>query len=182
MKSTSSEVSFVSPSTQFGARLLPVARQIFSETFSHLYDQSAFELFCDQTYALDGPMAKDLADSTIQWCMAVVDGEPIGYAKLTPLRAPAPNPKEGALELQQIYVLSPWHGQGVAEQLMDWCLKTAREAGASELYLTVFDHNERAKRFYARHGFEEVGNCTFTLGDRVEDDRVWRKSLPPVGA
>jgi len=79
--------------------------------------------------------------------------------------------------LQQIYVLAPWHGQGVAERLMHWAVDTARALGAPEMYLTVFDHNARAKRFYTRHGFAEVGRCSFKLGDRVDDDRVWRKSL-----
>ena len=180
--STPPEVSFASPETQFVTRLLPVARRIFTETFSHLYDRDAFEAFCDKTYAVDGPMAKDLADQNVQWRVAAVGDEPIGYAKLTPLRAPAPNPREGARELQQIYVLSSWHGKGVAEKLMNWAVESALEANASELYLTVFDHNERAKRFYARHGFTEVGNCTFTLGDRVDDDRIWRKSLLAAGA
>ena len=60
---------------------------------------------------------------------------------------------------------------------MRWAVAAARTAGAPELYLTVFDHNERAKRFYTRHGFVEVGRCTFTLGDRVDEDRVWRKIL-----
>ena len=65
---------------------------------------------------------------------------------------------------------------------MSWAIRSAREAKAPDLYLTVFDHNERAKRFYARHGFVEVGNCTFTLGDRVDDDRIWCKPLLSVGA
>jgi ribosomal protein S18 acetylase RimI-like enzyme len=60
---------------------------------------------------------------------------------------------------------------------MEWGLATARAQGAPEIYLTVFDHNERAKRFYARHGFEEVGRCTFQLGERVDDDRIWRARL-----
>ena len=60
---------------------------------------------------------------------------------------------------------------------MLWALGTARAARAPELYLTVFDHNVRAKRFYARHGFVEVGHCTFQLGERIDDDRVWRKPL-----
>jgi len=51
------------------------------------------------------------------------------------------------------------------------------EDGAPELYLTVFDHNERAKRFYTRHGFVDVGQCTFRIGDRIDDDRVWRRRL-----
>ena len=63
---------------------------------------------------------------------------------------------------------------------MNWAVRTAAELGAPELFLTVFDHNERAKRFYARHGFEEVGHCTFTLGDRVDEDRIWGKSLTTI--
>ncbi len=81
------------------------------------------------------------------------------------------------MELRQIYVLRRWHGRGVADTLISWALDTAHTKGAPEIYLTVFDHNSRAKRFYARHGFSEVGHCTFRLGERVDDDRVWRKVL-----
>lgn len=107
----------------------------------------------------------------------ILPAQPIGYAKLTPLRAPAPSPLPGAVELQQIYVLSEWHGSGVADHLMNWALATAAAAQAPEIYLTVFDHNERAKRFYSRYGFGEVGRCVFKLGDRSDEDRIWRRSL-----
>lgn len=158
-------------------QLLPVARQIFTATFVSNYDAAAFERFCDETYLPGGAMSRDFGVSGVRWQVAIADGEPIGYAKLTPLRAPAPDAAPGALELQQIYVLADWHGTGVAEQLMQWGLAEARVSGAPEVYLTVFDHNERAKRFYTRHGFEEVGNCTFQLGDRIDDDQIWRKKL-----
>jgi ribosomal protein S18 acetylase RimI-like enzyme len=74
-------------------------------------------------------------------------------------------------------VLSDWHGLGVADRLMSWALATAASDQAPEVYLTVFDHNERAKRFYRRYGFAEVGRCTFALGDRIDDDRIWRRRL-----
>jgi ribosomal protein S18 acetylase RimI-like enzyme len=96
---------------------------------------------------------------------------------LRPLAAPAPDAAPGALELQQIYVTPEWHGKGVARELLDWSVSSARQLGATELYLTVFDHNERAKAFYGKHGFSEVGRCTFTLGGRDYDDRVWLKPL-----
>lgn len=53
----------------------------------------------------------------------------------------------------------------------------AAAATATEIYLTVFDHNTRAKRFYTRYGFTEVGRCTFTLGDRIDDDRIWMREV-----
>ncbi len=60
---------------------------------------------------------------------------------------------------------------------MHWALDRARALGAPEIYLTVFDHNERAKRFYMRNGFAEFGHCSFRLGGRTYDDRVRRKTL-----
>lgn len=170
-------VAFVDPDLPLLDRLLPVARRVFTETFSHHYELSAFERFCDEVYRPGGSMSRDFTAPGVRWRIAVVGDEPIGYAKLTPLRAPAPCPHPRALEMQQLYVLPEWHGRGVADRLTEWALAAARAEGATEVYLTVFDHNERAKRFYSRYGFEEVGRCTFQLGDRIDDDRIWRTRL-----
>jgi ribosomal protein S18 acetylase RimI-like enzyme len=171
------KIEYFAPTAQMSGALRAMARQCFTETFAHLYDEIPFTRFLEDAYGVGGSMERGLIDPEVRWQVAVASGEIVGYAKLTPLRAPAPAPQPGALELQQIYVLSPWHGRGVAETLMDWALDTARAEPAPEIYLTVFDHNERAKRFYSRHGFHEVGHCTFQLGDRVDDDRIWRKAL-----
>jgi GNAT superfamily N-acetyltransferase len=175
----SGDVHLVTPDRALFERLLPVARRIFTEAFAKHYETIAFEAFCDAVYLPGRAMARDYAAPGVRWQVAVGDGAPIGYAKLTPLRAPAVDAAHGSLELQQIYVLSPWHGTGIADRLVEWAVNTACELGAPEIYLTVFDHNERAKRFYLRHGFAEVGRCTFQLGDRIEDDRIWRRLLSP---
>jgi len=174
---TNESIHFFSPNQGFASALGLMARLAFSDAFAHLYDPAPFLQFLDKAYGPAGKMERDLADPSIRWRVAAIDNQPIGYAKLSPLGAPAPAPQPGAMELQQIYVLKPWHGRRVADELMAWAIDAARAQGAPEIYLTVFDHNERAKRFYARHGFSEVGHCTFRLGDRVDDDRVWRKPL-----
>jgi GNAT superfamily N-acetyltransferase len=170
-------IHFLNPTQGDASALGLMARQAFSDTFAHLYDPAPFAQFLNEAYGPGGKMERDLADPSIRWRVAAIADQPIGYAKLTPLVAPAPAPQPGAMELQQIYVLKPWHGRGVAEKLMGWAIDAARADGAPEIYLTVFDHNDRAKRFYTRHGFSEVGHCAFRLGDRVDDDRVWRKPL-----
>lgn len=170
-------IHYFAPTQNAAASLGAMARQAFAETFAHLYDAVPFEQFLEDAYGASGSMEHGLADPSIRWQVAAVGERPIGYAKLSKLTAPAPDPLPGAMELQQIYVLSPWHGSGVADRLMHWALDAARSEGAPEIYLTVFDHNARAKRFYGRYGFSEVGHCTFKLGSRVDDDRVWRKAL-----
>ncbi|WP_404336835.1 GNAT family N-acetyltransferase [Sphingomonas sp. MMS12-HWE2-04] len=169
--------TFLDPDIAWLQRLLPVARRIFTDTFARHYDAAAFERFCNSVYLPGGSMSRDFDDPAIRWYIATADNQPIGYAKLTPLRAPVENPARDALELQQLYVQGAWQGRGVADALMQWALQTARTQGASEVYLTVFDHNVRAKQFYARYAFEEVGRCTFQLGDRIDDDRIWRTRL-----
>lgn len=172
-------ITYAAPQAHEQEALRAMARRSFSETFSHLYAPEPFLSFLDHTYGPGGKMDQDLNDSTVRWLIAFSRSEPIGYAKLTPLRARAPTPLVGAVELQQIYVLRDWHGSGVAAHLMEWALASAAAARAPEIYLTVFDHNERAKRFYRRFGFVEVGHCNFILGDRIDDDRIWRRACPP---
>jgi GNAT superfamily N-acetyltransferase len=168
---------FLTPVKGFAPTLGAMARQAFADAFAHLYDPVPFAQFLQEAYGPGGKMERDFADPSIRWRVAAIGDQPIGYAKLCPLVAPAPAPQPGAMELQQIYVLTPWHGRGVAEELMNWATRAARAQGVPEIYLTVFDHNLRAKRFYTRHGFSEVGHCTFRLGDRIDDDRIWRKPL-----
>lgn len=153
-------IEYYAPATVSAADLCAMARRAFSDAFGRLYDPEAFTRFLDETYGPNGAMERDLSDHLIHWRVAAIADRPIAYAKLAPLAAPAPRPLPGAIELRQIYVLSAWHGRGVADELMRWTLTTAKAQQAPEIYLTVFDHNVRAKRFYSRYGFSEVGHCT----------------------
>ena len=60
---------------------------------------------------------------------------------------------------------------------MDWVLAEARAARRDELYLSVFTDNHRAKRFYARYGFEAVGPYDFMVGSHADEDIIMRLKL-----
>ena len=52
-------------------------------------------------------------------------------------------------------------------------LRHPRLAGASRIYLTVWERNERAIRLYESVGFQIVGTTTFTIGaGEVAEDLV----------
>jgi GNAT superfamily N-acetyltransferase len=160
-----------------GEQLNAMARLCFVETFAHQYEDDDLAAFLAESYGRDGALLNDLGDPAYHWRAAADDGRIAGYVKVGPVGVPAPEPKPGALELKQLYVLKPWHGAGVAAELMDWAIANARERGAPELYLSVFDHNHRAKRFYARYGFADVGRCEFRVGNQIDEDRMWRRAL-----
>jgi GNAT superfamily N-acetyltransferase len=153
-----------------------MARQCAIDTFASEYGAEDFALYLAQAYGPDGLVAH-LADPAIRFRIAIEDERIIGYAKLSGLALPAPDPKPEAAELRQLYVLKDWHGAGVATALMDWALDTARAMGAPEIYLAVFEYNHRARAFYTRYGVVEIGTFDFLVGTQVDCDRIWWRTL-----
>ena len=156
------------------AAVAALARRTFTETFGHLYAPADLALFLDRHTA--DAWAAEIADTAYAVRLVEANGAIVGYAKLGPPSLPF-TPEHGAIELRQLYVLSTFHSGGVAPALMDWIVATARLRGARALYLSVFVDNHRARRFYARYGFEEVGPYTFMVGSHEDEDIVMRLAL-----
>lgn len=156
------------------ALLSDLSRRSFSETFGHLYRPADLQTFLDGLSA--EAWAAELADPAYAVRLADDGGVAAGFAKLGPAKLPVA-PRGPAAELRQLYVLRPWQGAGVAAALMDWTIAEARARGAADLQLSVFTENERAKRFYARYGFERVGTYTFMVGDHADEDELMRLAL-----
>ena len=149
-------------------------RHSFMATFGHLYapeDLAAF--FARFTRAA---WEAELADPALAVWLAEQDGAALGFVKLGPLTLPV-EPRGPAIELRQLYLTDDAKGTHVAPFLMAWALHTARERGAGELFLSVYVENERAKRFYARYGFEDVGRYAFMVGAHEDEDRLMRLAL-----
>ncbi|MCU1445951.1 GNAT family N-acetyltransferase [Cryobacterium sp.] len=80
-------------------------------------------------------------------------------------------------ELSKCYVRAEAHGTGAAGALMAATLDAARERGATGSWLGVNQENDRALRFYGKHGYERVGIKRFLVGERYEDDYVLERAL-----
>jgi len=113
---------------------------------------------------------------------ARTDGRILGYAML--IRGVIDDgdvqravPLRPAVELSKMYVLPDVHGAGVSAALMAAALDDARTLGAACVWLGVNQENERAQRFYAKHGFVTSGTKTFRLGAGVENDYVMVRPL-----
>lgn len=81
------------------------------------------------------------------------------------------------VELSKVYVAADHHGVGAAAALMQACLDWAEAVGATSVWLGVNQENERAQRFYRKHGFVVTGTRTFRLGPSTENDFVMVRHL-----
>jgi diamine N-acetyltransferase len=108
------------------------------------------------------------ADGTGRW---------LGFAQLRMGKVTDGVPAQGSIELWRFYVDKPFHGQGVAAGLMKGAKLRAKRRGATAMWLGVWQRNERAKAFYARHGFRKVGSQVFVVGSDPQTDDVMLCSL-----
>ena len=146
----------------------------FTATFGHLYDPADLASFLDGL-TLERWRA-ELADPAFAFLIAEKDGEAVGFAKLGPHSLPV-TPAGPMIELRQLYLTAGQQGSGLAARMMDWVIATARARGAQELFLSVYVDNVRARRFYERYGFEEVGIYTFMVGNHADEDHLMRLAL-----
>lgn len=169
------------PGVGDAAALSAMAQASFNDTFAHMpYPPQDLADFLDSAM---GPAryAAQIADP--DYAVRIVRdaaGAIIAFIKNGPndLPMPAGEPTpDQTRELHQLYVLPQGKGTGIADALMHWSLAEARERGASALYLSVYVENLRAQKFYARHGFVEIGKNPFRVGSVVDDDRVWKCAL-----
>jgi GNAT superfamily N-acetyltransferase len=146
-------------------------RKSFCDTFAHLYRTEDLEAFLAKF--TKEAWESELADERYAFQLAEADGRPVGYVKLGPPELPVET-KGPAIELRQFYLLHEWRGVGVAHALMEWAMEEARVRGARQMFLSVYTANCRARRFYERYGFQEVGPYKFMVGNQADEDIIMR--------
>ncbi len=155
-------------------------RESFAATFRHLYPRHELEAF----------LQEQTAARFAGWCEAAnhalllgegADGQPLGYCFLGPydLDRYVPGLLDGRRwwTIRQLYLRADARGSGLADALMERAVAEARARGNDDLLLTVWIGNHRARRFYERHGFVEVGKYPYRLGSTIDDDRILRRIL-----
>lgn len=126
-------------------------------------------------------LAAHVADASCDVLLVADDarpGTPLAYAlvvdEVPPSTAVVPAPSR---MLSKLYAHPDAHGTPVAALLMAAVLDAGRARGVAAVWLGVNQRNERAQRFYAKHGFEVVGTKHMRVGDRVHDDFVLARVL-----
>ncbi len=155
-------------------------RETFMATFGHLYRTEDLAAFLAASYAPAQQYAELIAPDG-ETRLAVRDGALIGYAHIGPFTLPYDSGLAHTLELYRLYVRADVQGKGVAPTLMDWAMTRFRARGAAQAFLGVWSENHRAQKFYARYGFEKVGEYQFAVGQARDEEWILRADLISPG-
>jgi ribosomal protein S18 acetylase RimI-like enzyme len=148
------------------ATLQALGRETYREHFASLWSAQGIEDFLDQDFSSEA-LAKTLdCPQRHQWLIAFDrNASPVGFSKVNWSQAEPTTGIVGA-ELQKIYVRASSVGAGFGQALLELTVQRAKEQGESCIWLDVLKSNLKARRFYERLGFRQVGDLSFSTDRR----------------
>ena len=160
------------------AALAEFAARTFRDAFAAGNRPEDLALHLSRSYCTH-QQQRELEDPDISTLLAESADGLVGYAQLR--RGPAPGCVigESPVELMRFYVAREWQGRGLARRLMQAVDEEAARIGARTLWLGVWEVNERAKAFYRKCGFADVGSHIFVVGTDPQTDRLMARVVPP---
>ena len=159
-----------------------ISRRTFYETFWMSNSHQDMIDYLENSLSLEA-LSRELENPNSEFYFLFLDAEsatdfePAAYLKLNFLNAQTEFVKEGAVELERIYVLSKFQCKGIGRYLLDFSIQLALSRRAPILWLGVWEHNPRAISFYQKSGFILVGEHIFRLGSDEQRDLVMQNTL-----
>ena len=153
-----------------------IGRQTFLETFAAANTEENMQQYLEEGFTVD-KLTAELTNPNSEFYFALFDNKVIGYLKIN-FKAPQTELKDhSALEIERIYVLKEFHGKKVGQILYETAFDIAIKAGASYLWLGVWEENPRAINFYKKNSFFEFDKHIFKLGNDEQTDIMMKLQL-----
>ena len=165
------------PTAADASALSELAISSFTDTFGHLYSAENLNLFVAQALSVT-VVTQELLSPMRRYRVAEESGRMVAYCKVGFDHTLSLDlPGRAVMELKQLYLRSSQFGSGVADNLMEWAIDTARNQNMDDIVLSVYNDNPRAQRFYQRFGFVHAANCFFMVGAHRDDEFLYRLNL-----
>lgn len=158
------------------ARLAEFGARTFDDTFAADNTRENMDAYLALTFSPE-KQARELADPNTTIFIAEHDGAVVGSVKLIEGLAPACISGRHPIEIARLYVDKQYFRQHIGTRLMRRCFDVAVSKGCDVVWLGVWEHNLRAREFYRKWNFTEVGSHVFQLGDDPQTDLLLQRPL-----
>lgn len=158
------------------ATLVSLGIRTFRETFEAVNTPENMKLYLEKNF-YDEKLEEEMRESGSIFFLAEYDHKAVGFAKVRTVEIPVELAGYRPMEIERIYAVREVIGKGVGKRLMETCLDHARSGGFDLVWLGVWEHNEPAKAFYEKWGFEKFGAHVFMLGTDAQTDLLMKKVL-----
>ena len=158
------------------AVLAELSRQTFKEAFESKNNPEDFEAYLNIAFSED-TLIKELQDYDSSFFLVYRDSNLVGYFKLNENGSQSDIRDNSALEIERIYVLEEFQGQGIGAWMLEQVISMARDKKKYYLWLGVWERNTKAIAFYERFGFYRFGSHPYYIGKDEQTDWLMRLDI-----
>ena len=152
------------PTVDDAGTLAALASEVFAEAYATAFPTEQALLSYVRVAFAPSAIEEELRVSSVWYRLGLDRDVPAGFIKMEKSKPLVPlDPDAETIELSKLYVLSRFHGSGMADQLMEEGLGYANAHGVGVVWLCVWERNPRAQAFYRRWGFNVVGEVVIPL-------------------
>jgi|GEM_PF-2823051 len=169
----------------------PLARETFKQGFAEFFPPELLQDYV-KNHLNDERIAEQLCDPQNIFMWISNDASIVGYIKIIPhatqyfefLEEDVEHPVKPCF-LERFYLLDSAKGSGIAMRAMNELLVWIKANTTCEsVYLTVYEHNLRAQRFYEKVSFHKIGMSIYPFSDsfKPRDFILCIPLSPPLSA
>lgn len=159
--------------TEFDVELLrTISIKTFTEAFSSVNSKKDMDIYINKSMSTD-QLTKEAQNPLSEFYFCMYRDEVIGYLKLNIEQKDSGN----SMEIERIYLLAEYHGHGVAHIMIQKSIEVAKKIHADYIWLGVWEHNQKAIKFYSKFGFVAFGTHVFMLGTDAQNDILMKLTL-----
>jgi len=149
--------------------LMTLSKETYYQAFKAFNTQENMDDYVVKAFSNEQLLA-EMRDQQASFYFGIYQNQRVGYLKLNEYDTVSEGHQGPSIEVQRLYVKSDMQNLGMGHFLMEEAIKIARDKGFTFMWLGVWEHNEKALRFYGKFNFERIGSHTFLMGDDSQQD------------
>ena len=163
-------------SLEHSLQLAKLAEKTFRESFEVMNDPVEFQDYIDKAFNLK-QIKSELSTDHSEFYFLYQDKHLVGFFKTNIYKAQTDIKDDKGMELERIYVLSEFQGNGHGRYMIEAAKEHAKLKQKYYLWLGVWKENKDAIRFYRENGFRIFGEHPYYIGNDRQMDWLMRYDL-----
>ncbi len=170
------DITFKKCETEDLELLKSISTSTFKAAFESQNDPEDFKNYLNRAFSKKQLM-EELKTPDTTFYFACKDNELVGYFKVNRNKAQSEFQESEGMELERIYVISSYQGQGIGLRMLSFAESIAQQEDKTYLWLGVWEKNPKAIRFYERHGYIKFGTHPYYIGTDKQTDWLLKKQF-----
>ncbi|WP_299684648.1 GNAT family N-acetyltransferase [uncultured Dokdonia sp.] len=156
--------------------LRTLAIRTYTAAFAHKNKSGVLEKYVVHAFA-KAHLEKQLLAPNSYWYFLKHNDAIVGYLKLNIGDAQTEFQQSDGLEIERIYIDSPYINQGFGKKAIDFSISEAQKLEKNYIWLGVWEENPDAIRFYKRCGFKITGTHYYDMIAEIQTDYIMQYNL-----